>query len=133
MRASRISIAIASVWLAFVSFGGGTQAQAQTFPGGSSTAVHPGVMLSQAQLNYMKVMVQAHADPFYTAFLKAQSSTWGSLTYVPLGPPAGGIMQCGSTSMPDIGCSASDSDGTAAYVQALLWYITGNQIGRAHV
>ena len=25
------------------------------------------------------------------------------------------------------GCSASDSDGTAAYVQALLWYITGNQ------
>ena len=103
------------------------RAQAQTFPGGASTAVHPGVMLSQAQLDYMKIMVQAHADPFYTAFLKAQNSTWGSLTYVPLGPPASGIIQCGSTSMPDLGCSASDSDGTAAYVQALLWYITGNQ------
>jgi Bacterial Ig domain/Alginate lyase len=127
MRASRISIVIFSAWLAFVVSGGWTGAQAQTFPGGATTAVHPGVMLSQAQLNYMKVMVQAHQEPFYTAFLKAQSSTWGSLTYVPLGPPAGGIMQCGSTSMPDFGCSASDSDGTAAYVQALLWYITGNQ------
>ena len=127
MRASRISIVIFSAWLAFVVAGGWMRAQAQTFPGGASTAVHPGVLLSQAQLNYMKIMVQAHADPFYTAFLKAQNSTWGSLTYVPLGPPAGGIIQCGSTSMPDIGCSASDSDGTAAYVQALLWYITGNQ------
>jgi hypothetical protein len=127
MRALRNSIVVLSVWLAFVVSGGWIPAQGQTFPGGSSTAVHPGVLLSQAQLNYMKIMVQAHADPFYSAFVKAQNSTWGSLTYVPLGPPAGGIMQCGSTSMPDIGCSASDSDGTAAYVQALLWYITGNQ------
>jgi hypothetical protein len=127
MRASRISTVVFSACLAIAVSGRDTQAQAQTFPGGASTAVHPGVLLSQAQLNYMKIMVQAHADPFYTAFLKAQNSTWGSLTYVPLGPPAGGIMQCGSTSMPDIGCSASDSDGTAAYVQALLWYITGNQ------
>ena len=121
MRALRNSIVVLSVWLAFVVCGGWIPAQGQTFPGGSSTAVHPGVLLSQAQLNYMKIMVQAHADPFYSAFVKAQNSTWGSLTYVPLGPPAGGIMQCGSTSMPDIGCSASDSDGTAAYVQALLW------------
>jgi hypothetical protein len=128
MRAARISIVVFAAWLAFAGLGGWTQAQAQTFPGGAPTAVHPGVMLSQAQLNYMKIMVQAHADPFYTAFLKAQSSTWGSLTYVPLGPPASGIMQCGSTSMPDLGCSASDSDGTAAYVQSLLWYITGNQV-----
>jgi hypothetical protein len=127
MRALRNSVVILFVWLAFVVSGGWIRAQGQTFPGGAPAAVHPGVMLSQAQLNYMKIMVQAHADPFYTAFLKAQNSTWGSLTYVPLGPPAGGIMQCGSTSMPDIGCSASDSDGTAAYVQALLWYITGNQ------
>ena len=127
MRALRNSIVVLSVWLAFVVCGGWIPAQGQTVPGGASTAVHPGVLLSQAQLNYMKIMVQAHADPFYSAFVKAQNSTWGSLTYVPLGPPAGGIMQCGSTSMPDIGCSASDSDGTAAYVQALLWYITGNQ------
>src|SRR5882757_6157586 len=127
MRASRISIVMFSAWLALLVSGGWMRAQAQTFPGGAPTAVHPGVLLSQAQLDYMKIMVQAHAGPFYGAFLKAQNSTWGSLTYVPLGPPASGIIQCGSTSMPDLGCSASDSDGTAAYVQALLWYITGNQ------
>ena len=127
MRVLRISMTLFAAWLAFVAAGGWMRAQTQTFPGGSSTAVHPGVMLSQAQLDYMKIMVQAHVDPIYTAFLKAQSSTWGSLTYVPQGPPASGIIQCGATSMPDLGCSASDSDGTAAYVQALLWYITGNQ------
>ena len=127
MKALRISIVIVSAWLAFLAYGVWLRAQTPTFPGGSATAVHPGVMLSQAQLDYMKIMVQAHADPMYTAFLKAQNSSWGSLTYVPQGPPAGGIIQCGATSMPDYGCSASDSDGTAAYVQALLWYITGNQ------
>jgi hypothetical protein len=114
MKALRISIVIVSAWLAFLAYGVWLRAQTPTFPGGSATAVHPGVMLSQAQLDYMKIMVQAHADPMYTAFLKAQNSSWGSLTYVPQGPPAGGIIQCGATSMPDYGCSASDSDGTAA-------------------
>jgi uncharacterized membrane protein len=127
MRALRGLVLVQVAWLVVFFLVGSYTVHAQTFPGGAPTAVHPGVMLSQAQLDYMKIMVQAHADPFYSAFVKAQNSTWGSLTYVPLGPPAGGVMQCGSTSMPDIGCSASDSDGTAAYVQALLWYITGNQ------
>jgi Alginate lyase len=127
MRASRVSMTLISAWLMFVVSCGFLNAQTQTFPGGASTAVHPGVMLSQAQLDYMKIMVQAHVDPFYSAFLKAQNSSWGSLIYTPQGPPAGGIIQCGAVSVPNLGCSASDSDGTAAYVQSLLWYITGNQ------
>jgi hypothetical protein len=122
-------VTLAAYGLLMLSLAGGLVAPAQTFPGGATTAVHPGVLLSQTQLNYMKIMVQAHQDPFYTAFLKAQQSTWGSLTYVPTGPPAitNGLIVCGSTSNPDYGCSNSDSDGTAAYLQALLWYITGNQ------
>jgi hypothetical protein len=126
MRVSRISILV-SAWFALVVSCGLLSAQTQTFPGGITTAVHPGVMLSQAQLDYMKIMVQAHIDPFYSAFLKAQNSSWGSLTYQTQGLPASGIIQCGAVSVPNFGCSASDSDGTAAYVQALLWYITGNQ------
>ena len=126
MKAPRISILV-SAWFAFFVSSGSLRAQTQTFPGGATTAVHPGVMLSQAQLDYMKIMVQAQVDPFYSAFLKAQNSSWGSLTYQPQGPPAGGIIQCGAISVPDFGCSASDTDGTAAYVQSLLWYITGNQ------
>lgn len=127
MRAFRVSMILVSAWLTFIVSYGSLRAQTQTFPGGASTAVHPGVMLSQAQLDYMKIMVQAHVDPFYSAFVKAQNSSWGSLTYVPQGLPAGGIIQCGAISVPNFGCSASDGDSTAAYVQSLLWYITNNQ------
>jgi hypothetical protein len=121
MKASRSSIVVIAAWLAFVVFAAWSQAQ---------TFQHPGVLLSRAQLDYMKTMVQAHQDPFYSAFIKAQNSSSGSLTYVPTGPPAitNGLIVCGSTSNPNYGCSASDDDSTAAYLQALLWYITGNQI-----
>jgi hypothetical protein len=37
------------------------------------------------------------------------------------------LIVCGSTSNPDYGCSNSDGDGTAAYLEAVLWYATGNQ------
>ena len=76
MRASRRFVVTLAVYgLLMLSLAGGLVARAQTFPGGASTAVHPGVLLSQAQLNYMKIMVQAHQDPFYSAFLKAQNSS----------------------------------------------------------
>jgi hypothetical protein len=75
----------------------------------------------------MKIMVNAHVEPFYSTFLKAQSNSYGSLTYVPFGPPSDGYIKCGSSSNPDIGCSNSDSDAAAAYTQALLCYITDNQ------
>ena len=96
------------------------QVAAQTFQ-------HPGVLVSKAQLDYIKGEVNAHINPYYQEFLDAQASTYGSLTYVIQGPYTGGVNQCGSDSAPDDGCSAADSDSTAAYVQALLWYITGNQ------
>jgi Alginate lyase len=122
MKTSRSFAIAVAVWVAVVVFGGWSQVSAQAFQ-------HPGVMLSQTQLDYMKIMVTAHQDPFYSAFIKAQNSSSGSLTYVPTGPPAisNGLIVCGSTSNPNYGCSTSDDDGTAAYLQALLWYITGNQ------
>jgi hypothetical protein len=87
--------------------------------------------VSQAQLNFIKAMVQAHVDPMYSAFVKATNSSSGSLNYTQTISAnlaiTGGLIVCGSTSNPNYGCSNSDDDGTAAYVQALLWYITGNQ------
>jgi hypothetical protein len=87
---------------------------------------HPGVLISRAQLDYIKTMVAAHEEPFYSAYLKALDSNIGSLTYQIQGPPATGIIECGPTSNPNYGCSAADNDSSAAYLQALLWYITGN-------
>lgn len=89
--------------------------------------VHPGVLISRQQLEYVKRMVAAHTEPFYSAFLKAQHSPWGALDYTAKGPPADGYIKCGPVSNPNIGCKDADHDGTAAYTQALLWYITGNQ------
>src|SRR5258708_14614819 len=119
MRASR---KVFGAFLAVVVtvLGAWTTAESQTFQ-------HPGVLVSRAQLDYIKIMAGAHTEPFYSAFLKAQNSNIGSLTYQPFGPPPDGFIKCGSTSNPNIGCSDADNDSSAAYLQALLWYITGNQ------
>jgi len=93
----------------------------------AQTFKHPGVLVSQAQLNYVKSQVASKAEPFYTAYQKAIQSSYGSSAYTPKGPPSDGVIDCGSYSNPDYGCSDDDSDGTAAYLQSVLWVITGNQ------
>src|SRR5713101_6800271 len=88
---------------------------------------HPGVLVSRAQLDFIKAQVNSHIDPIYTEFLNAQKSTYGSTSpYTPQGPPSGGVIDCGSYSDPDNGCTAEDEDGSTAYTQALLYWITGN-------
>ena len=88
---------------------------------------HPGVLVSQAQLDFVKQQVNNKVEPFYQEFLNAQQSNYGSLKYKVEMTYPGGITQCGCTSNPDDGCQFADDDSAAAYVQALLWYITDNQ------
>jgi len=94
--------------------------------GAATHFAHPGVLVGLAQLEYVKKQVAAKAAPFYGAYQTAESSKWGALDYKLQGPPSNGVIECGSFSNPDIGCSAEDDDSSAAYVQALLWYISGN-------
>jgi len=91
------------------------------------TFQHPGVLVSKKQLDFLKAQINSKSGPIYEAYQKAIASPYGSKTYKIQGPPADGIIDCGSFSHPDIGCSASDSDGAAAYLQALLWYFTGDK------
>ncbi|MDX1901971.1 MAG: hypothetical protein SFW66_08225 [Gammaproteobacteria bacterium] len=88
---------------------------------------HPGVLVNKAQLDFIKQQVNAHVQPYYQEFLNAQASSYGSKTYKIQGPYAGGVNQCGSYSNPNHGCSAANSDISAAYIQAILWYITGDK------
>lgn len=120
MRAQRRSLFAMFLAMLVTTFGAWHSAEAQT------TFQHPGVLVSRAQLDYIKAMVAAHSEPFYSAYLKALNSNLGQLNYQIQGPPADGIINCGPTSNPNIGCSAADNDSSAAYLQALLWYITGN-------
>lgn len=93
----------------------------------AQTFQHPGVLVSKAQLDFIKFQVANKVEPTYSAYQKAVASSFGSLTYVIQGPPSDGDIDCGPSSNPNHGCSAEDSDGAAAVTQALLWYISGNK------
>jgi hypothetical protein len=88
---------------------------------------HPGVLVSRAQLDFVKAAVKAKQEPMYTAYQQAMASKYGKLDYVVKGPPANGTIECGSYDKPDVGCSQQHDDSMAAYVQALLWYLTDDQ------
>jgi hypothetical protein len=88
---------------------------------------HPGVLVSKAQLEFVKAQVNGKVEPFYTEYQRAAASPWGSLEYKIQGPYTGGVIQCGSHSKPSFGCKEVDMDASAAYIQALLWQITGNR------
>jgi hypothetical protein len=85
--------------------------------------VHPGILVTKGQLDFLKQKIASSAAPWTTAFSKAQASKYGSKTYTPA-PVA--VVDCGPYSNPDIGCSAETSDAAAAYTQALLWTLTGD-------
>lgn len=93
----------------------------------SQAMQHPGVLVSGAQLDFVKAQVAAKAEPFYSEYQKAVASDYGSLKYQLKGPPSSGVIECGPYSKPDNGCHAEDSDASAAYLQSVLWYITGDQ------
>jgi hypothetical protein len=95
-------------------------AQAQTWE-------HPGIVVSQAQLDATRTAYQNGAPVIVDQVNKAMNSSYGSLSYTVQGPWPGGINQCGANSTPNNGCQSADNDSNAAYVQALLWYMTGNQ------
>jgi Alginate lyase len=97
-----------------------TELRAQTWK-------HPGIVVSQAQLAATRAAYQAGNTVVVDQVNKAMNSDYGSLSYTVQGPWSGGINQCGANSNPNNGCLAADNDSNAAYVQALLWYITGNQ------
>ena len=93
----------------------------------AQTWTHPGIVVSQAQLDATRTAYLAGNSVIVDQVNKAMNSSYGSLSYTVQGPWPGGINQCGANSNPNNGCLAADNDSNAAYVQALLWYITGNQ------
>ena len=85
---------------------------------------HPGVLVSRQQLNFIRQQVKEKKQPIYGEFQKAVASPYAALDYKLLGPPDTGVIDCGPYSRPDHGCHAEDTDASAAYLQAVLWWIT---------
>lgn len=84
--------------------------------------VHPGVLISQSQLDFVKAKVQAGEQPWadaYDAMLKDERMT-------PVRDPSPHVMvECGPYSDPDVGCEVERNDSLAAYGNALAWAISG--------
>lgn len=84
---------------------------------------HPGVLVSRPQLDFTKGRVQAGAQPWKLAYDQMMGSRYASLSRVPR-PRA--VVECGSYSNPNLGCTDEREDAIAAYTTALAWYITGD-------
>jgi hypothetical protein len=92
--------------------------------------VHPGVYLDAPALAFITaevaagMVVHSHGGTnttAYTAYQAMLNSSFASLVR-PATPFAS--VECGSNSVPDIGCTAERQDALAAYTMALLWTIT---------
>lgn len=85
------------------------------------TFTHPGVLVSRPQLDFVRARVQAGQQPWLSAFNQMMASSYASLNRSP-SPRA--IVECGSYSNPNHGCTDERQDAIAAYTNALAWYIT---------
>ena len=103
-----------------------TETKPAAVPGATKSAAgfyHPGVLVNRPQLDFIKAKVAAGVEPWKSAYEAAKASDLGALTYVPHPWKA---CECGPYSRPDIGCKDEQRDSEAAYTQALLWFISGN-------
>ncbi|MET7856996.1 alginate lyase family protein [Streptomyces sp. NPDC005318] len=82
---------------------------------------HPGVLVSRPQLDFVRTKVQAGAQPWKSAYDQMMASKYASLTRTAK-PRA--VVECGSYSNPNYGCTDEREDAIAAYTLALAWYIT---------
>jgi hypothetical protein len=89
-----------------------------------ATFVHPGVTVSRAQLDFTRGRVDAGAQPWKGAFDRMLASKYADLNRVPK-PRA--IVECGSYSNPNNGCTDEREDALAAYTHALAWYVTRDE------
>lgn len=89
-----------------------------------ATFVHPGVTVSRAQLDFARGKVLAGAQPWKSAYDQMTASKYASLSRTAK-PRA--VVECGSYSNPDHGCTDEREDALAAYTDALAWYLTRDE------
>ncbi|MET8829805.1 alginate lyase family protein [Streptomyces sp. NPDC004610] len=86
-----------------------------------ATFTHPGVTVSKSQLDFAREKVLAGAQPWKGAYDQMMASKYAVQSRTPK-PRA--VVECGSYSNPNNGCTDEREDAIAAYTNALAWYIT---------
>ncbi|MFE6406604.1 alginate lyase family protein [Streptomyces sp. NPDC057837] len=97
---------------------------APSAPAAPAAFVHPGVTVSKGQLDFARSQVTAGAQPWKSAFDQMMASRYADLNRTPK-PRA--VVECGSYSNPNHGCTDEREDAIAAYTQALAWYVTRDE------
>ncbi|WP_435208625.1 alginate lyase family protein [Streptomyces sp. bgisy034] len=98
--------------------------QAERADAAPATFVHPGVTVSKSQLDFVRTRVNAGAQPWKGAFDQMTASKYADPNRTPK-PRA--VVECGSYSNPNHGCTDEREDAMAAYTDALAWYITRDE------
>ncbi|TDC70611.1 alginate lyase family protein [Streptomyces hainanensis] len=129
-----IVLVAALALLAALPFGAGERARADAGadarPGPApataaapATFAHPGVLVGEDQLDFVRDRVAARAQPWAAAFDQMMASRYASLSRA---PSPRQIVECGSYSNPNNGCTDEREDAIAAYTTALAWSLTGD-------
>lgn len=100
-----------------------TSANASGKPAPPAGFIHPGIIVNRAQLEEIKRRVAAGTQPQKAAYDAMKASPLAALDYT---PHPWATVECGERSNPNLGCKDEEGDAQAAYTQALLWSITGN-------
>ncbi len=83
--------------------------------------VHPGLLNSQAQIDFFVAKAKTTQQPWKAAFDQLKNSPYSSLSYVH--KPYISV-DCGSYNNPNVGCDQQVLDGMAVYCQSLMYMIT---------
>jgi hypothetical protein len=99
----------------------GPEAFVAAGPQAPGAFVHPGVVVSKPQLDFVRTKVQAGAQPWKSAYDQMRTSQYASLSRT---PKPRSTVECGSYSNPNNGCTEERTDALAAYADALMWSVT---------
>jgi len=90
----------------------------------SAAFIHPGMLHSREELEFIKQKIAAGKEPWKTAWEKLRVAEVSSLSYTPR--PRSEVVR-GAYNNPNIGSSECSNDSGAAYTHALQWCLTGNE------
>ncbi|PVF92039.1 secreted protein [Serendipita vermifera] len=86
--------------------------------------VHPGVFISRGQLDFIRSKIRRRQEPWSSAYTAMLNATIASLDRTPT--PFVNV-ECGSSSVPNIGCTQERQDALAAYAMSLAWYVSNEE------
>jgi hypothetical protein len=84
--------------------------------------VHPGGLHKQSDLDRMKLMVRAGVEPYASAARELANHARARFDYVVRGSDLQTVVNRDGTNGPEF-----ESDATAAYLNALMWAVTGDE------